>query len=937
MEKNKKQEPTYNFPFQLGPYRLTKLIGRGGMGEIFLAEDPTCKRTVALKRILPKHMSKEILRKRFLNEPRIAAQLPHPSIIPVYALHEESETIYYTMPYIEGQTLREILLKTRASIERGRPPYPVGSSIQTLMLLFLNICNAIEYTHSKGFLHRDIKPENIIVGKFNEVVILDWGVATAIENAEEDERGGKEDENASLKGLTMPGKTVGTVEFMAPERALGAISSVKTDIYSLGATLHFILTLYLPFNRPNSLKEWRRQLEKVGTEKLLDPQEVAPYREITPQLSRITMKCMHPDATMRYSSVQELIDDVHHYIEGKPEWTLSTELQISRSEDWEFQENILLAKHMAISRYAGMMEWYMLMLSKEVYSGNIQLKAVVTLKEGCRGIGFLMGVPEKSERQSLESGFLIWIGSKEHPGCKFLRSNIEVINKENIYLEAGKKYVITLERQDNTLSLSIDGELMMSYATQLPIVGGHFGLLFRDADFEISPISLFMGSQNVRVNCLSVPDAFLMIRDYPKALSEYRRIARSFKGRAEGREATFRAGVTLIEMGKSKRAKAKKSFAKALEEFEKLHKTAGAPLEYLGKALVYQSEKNLEEETKCLELVIRMYPRHPLTPLIKEHIIYRLHESGQHDRIGAYTFALLTLRHLPTIYERKEAQNFIKNLCISWEEIPFIETPANFQDRKTEQLNLSIQLAFCLTRPTSLYELALLSTPLLLKNALLSLLALGYPKLVDFILTVKFRERNDPEFLELKATLEKLMSKTPLTEKLDLLLQSTPIRFFISLIKESLTPKQAPALLPYFEQSKLPKSLHIWALLLAGREGEAKRLLESEEWGDSASPFYMLQGCYLASVKGERAALSHFDGLIEVNHPKTTTLLGRFLKGEISLQSTWMSEAFLWEKLELYRQLALYHHCLKEPRKAAHYRKMVEKEFSQSQIPLNFI
>ena len=305
MERNLKK-PEYTFPMQLGQYTLTKLIGQGGMGEIFLAKDPVCEREVALKRILPDHMKREILRKRFLNEPKIAAQLSHPSIIPVYSLHEEEESIYYTMPYIQGHTLREILVKARTSQEYGQDAHSIVSSIQTLMLIFMNICNALEYTHSKGFLHRDIKPENIMIGQFNEVVILDWGVATRIENATTDESGVKEEDPLPLQGLTKPGKTVGTVEFMAPERALGAASSVKTDIYSLGATLYFILTLQLPFRRPNSLKEWRKQLKEHGTETLTDPQEIAPYREITPQLSNIVLKCMHTDPRKRYESVQKL-------------------------------------------------------------------------------------------------------------------------------------------------------------------------------------------------------------------------------------------------------------------------------------------------------------------------------------------------------------------------------------------------------------------------------------------------------------------------------------------------------------------------------------------------------------------------------------------------------------------------------------------------------
>ncbi|MGE0198821.1 MAG: protein kinase [Simkaniaceae bacterium] len=939
---DQKKMPEYQFPMNLGKYKLLKWVGAGGMGEVFLAEDPNCQRRVALKRLQEHSFDSPHSYNRFLAEAKITAHLSHPSIIPVYSLHIEPRQIFYTMPYIEGETLHEILVKTKYARDNGLEPHMTGSSVYALMLMFLNICQAIHHAHERGYLHRDIKPANIMVRNFTQVVILDWGTATAIGTMEEYEVYFQNKGEFPDKRLTFPESPMGTVDYMATELAFEKMPSIQSDIFSLGATLYFMLTLEEAFDRPKDIREWKEQLSEKGPERVLDPQIVAPEREITPHLSRIVMKCLDAPSR-RYRSVQEIIQDIQSYIRGEPEWTVSNHFHIDRAADWEFQENILLAKHMAISRYAGVMEWVMLMLSKEAYSGNIQVSVTVKLSSECRGIGFLLCVPEKSERDSLESGYLFWVGSKRHPGCKFLRSNVEVTSTDHVYLEADREYALTAERQDNSFRFYINGELIIHYISHIPVVGGQFGLLFRDANFHISPITLLIGSQNVQVNCLSVPDAFLMIKDYPKALSEYRRIATSFKGRAEGREATFRAGITLIEMGKTQKKKAKESFTKALEEFEKLHKTAGAPLEYLGKSLVYRAEKNLDEETKCLELAIRMYPRHPLTHVIKEHIMFRLHETAQKDRIGAYTFALLTIRQLPTIYERHEAQVFIQNLRNSWEDLSFIEAPTNFPKEKLEQIYLSIQIAFWLARPTSLYELSL-EIPKdykerfkLLENAFLSLIALGYPRLVDFILNIKFKNESDPEFLLLKNRFEILMSDSPLTDKLDLLLANAPLKYLIPLLKKGLTIKEAPKLIPYLDKGDFRSCIKIWTFLLAGKNGEAHCLLELEDRSNTSHPSHMLQGCYLAATRGEKAALEHFETFIETPFPKTPTLLGHFLQGNIDLKSPWFKEAFFWEKIELYRQLTLYYHCLKKPRKAAEYEKMLEKEFSKSQIPLNFI
>lgn len=942
MDRSKKDErlSKYKFPMKLGNYTLTKLIGAGGMGEVFLAEDPICQRSVALKRIIPEQFHDKEDYTRFLSEPKIAAQLFHPSIIPIYNIHEEKDQLYYTMPYIEGETLYTILQKTKKAQEQGLPIHPVGSSIYALMLMFFNVCQAAHYAHSKGFLHRDLKAGNIMVRNFTQVVILDWGVATSIDKMEKYEKIMREEQKYPDKRLTAPGSQLGTIDYMAPERAFEVQANVKTDVYSLGVILYFILTLEEPFDRVGSMIEWRKQINENGPEPIIPPHIKAPDREITPELSRITLKCLS-SPSKRYSNVKELIDDIQRYIEGNPEWIAAQQFQLNRKEDWLFQENILLAKHVAISKYAGTMEWVVLMLSKESYSGNIQLSTTVKLQKDSDGIGFLMSIPEGKEQKSLENGCCIWIGSKKHPGCQFLRSGVEMASQEDTYLEPDKNYILSVERQENTFRLFINAELILTYTHHIPIFGGRFGLLLRDLSFGISPITLSIGSQNVQINCLSIPDAFLMIKDYSQALTEYQRIAHSFKGRAEGRKAIFRAGLTLIEMGKSQ--KSKNLFSKALEEFEKLHKTPGAALEYLGKSLVYRAEENLEEEIKCLELALRMYPKNPLIHLVEEHLMFRLHETSQKDRMGAYTFALLIIRQLPSIYEKKEMQNFIQNLTVNWETLPFIFSPPALSSQQLKRIDLSSQLAFWLAHPTSLYELTQEIPPtstehlILLENCLLALFTLGYPHLVDFILKVKYRNENSPEFLKLKNTLEVMISKTSTPEKLDKLLPQTQEKVLSPLLMQALTIQEAPKILPYFEKASLSKPLWIWALLLSGNLHEADQHLQSTSPSDTSSLCYMLKGCCLAALKGKKSALLHFDQLMETPSPQTPTFLGHFLKGHINLTSGWIEQAFLWEKLQLYRQLALYYACLGEIKRATQFEDRIQKEVLKSQIPLNFI
>ncbi len=190
---------------------------------------------------------------------------------------------------------------------------------------------------------------------------------------------------------------------------------------------------------------------------------------------------------------------------------------------------------------------------------------------------------------------------------------------------------------DNNIRFYLDGMHYFTHISYLPIYGMHVGILARDADFQMEEIEVSIGSQNLQVSCLSVPDAFLTHRDYKSALAEYRRIGYSFPGHAEGREAMFRAGVTLLEQARTAKnpKRAETFYAQSIEEFAKLHNTAGAPLEYLGKALVYQSLHDHLEEIKCLELGLRRYHKHPLIHALREQVIYRMHEASQSDRRSA--------------------------------------------------------------------------------------------------------------------------------------------------------------------------------------------------------------------------------------------------------------------------------------------------------------
>jgi eukaryotic-like serine/threonine-protein kinase len=436
--------------FTLGPYQILDNIGKGGMGEVFLAYDTTCGRRIALKRIRSDLQEHVQMHNRFLKEARVTSQLTHPSIIPIYAIHGQDQLVYYTMPFVRGNTLKQIFRKARQIEKKERKSASTTGNIPSLVRIFLNICQAIAYAHSKGVLHRDIKPENIIVGEYGEVLILDWGLAKIMRSAKpekEEEEFPIEKERHPLHQLTHLGKVVGTVAYMAPERAMGNPANEQSDIYSLGVILYQILTLYLPFKR-GTLKEFR---ENMHLEQLYDPAEVSPYRDVPKVLSRIVLKCLNTDLSQRYATVNELIHDIESYIEGKAEWFQIAELDIQNKADWEFQENVLIAEHIAITRGPEVSDWVSLMISKLSFSENIKIEAHLRIGDKGHGLGFLLSIPEASQRTHLNDGYCLWLGSDLNHSTKLLRSTVEVLHASDVYLMRNEWYHIKIEKIDHSI------------------------------------------------------------------------------------------------------------------------------------------------------------------------------------------------------------------------------------------------------------------------------------------------------------------------------------------------------------------------------------------------------------------------------------------------------------------------------------------------------
>jgi tetratricopeptide (TPR) repeat protein len=291
-------------------YDLRSFHACGGMGEVFIAEDHTLDRRVALKRL---RSEGEHLRERFLAEAKITGQLEHPGIVPLYDLGHDSEgRPYYVMKFIEGTTLR----KTIENYHQTSNGTAIDQDMRGVQLLqiFVQLCHTVAYAHSRGVIHRDLKPDNVMLGPYGETLLLDWGVAKLLSG--KNESGGPSPGRLSPgeSTATSAGSIVGSVLYISPEAAEGNVEKVneQSDVYLLGATLYEILTGQPPRRGTSAAQV----LELARTTDPKPPRLVRPG--IPPALEAICLKALARRSTGRYSTAQELAEDVQRFLADEP-------------------------------------------------------------------------------------------------------------------------------------------------------------------------------------------------------------------------------------------------------------------------------------------------------------------------------------------------------------------------------------------------------------------------------------------------------------------------------------------------------------------------------------------------------------------------------------------------------------------------------------------
>jgi len=273
-------------PQQLSHYRIIEKLGAGGMGEVFLAQDLTLDRKVAIKILPAKSIENDQAKKRLFREAKAAATLDHPNICTIHEVNEDADSPFIVMQFIDGVTLWAKVRKNPMA-----PAEVVNIGIQ--------MAEALTEAHSRGIIHRDIKPHNVMITPRGQVKILDFGLAKQILN----ERA-VDPETADTR-LTDDGQIVGTVGYMSPEQLRGYEVDARSDLFSLGVTLYECVT-GAPAFTGNSAIEISSQILHVDPPK---PSEIKP--DIPPGLESVVIKAMAKEVEDRYQSAGEMLEDLN--------------------------------------------------------------------------------------------------------------------------------------------------------------------------------------------------------------------------------------------------------------------------------------------------------------------------------------------------------------------------------------------------------------------------------------------------------------------------------------------------------------------------------------------------------------------------------------------------------------------------------------------------
>ena len=565
-------------PNAIDGFEIISLLGYGGMGSVYLAYEPLLDREVALKVLA--RIDDDTVRARstarFLSEAVLTGKLGHAGIIPIFRVgFDPFQGYYYTMRYVKGRTLFEIvqLLATKD------PAVCETFSLNRLLTIFLRVCEAIGFAHRHGIVHRDIKPSNIMIADFGEVFVVDWGLAKATTSAgmpatqletaaaeklaecrrkrgtatqmflRRDERAPgrptsylKQLQNARPETLqrhvTQHDQILGTPGYLSPEQGAGKSEiTFASDVYSLGVSLYEILSLTLPVEGKTTEELVARTI--VG--QLIPIKQRPEALRLPDALCEIINRALALKPEDRYPSAKEMAEELSVYLEGKATWkpvasdTFSAE---KLSAIWQVVNGsaIPAANSLAIEPESKMR-------CIQFPMGDFRCECEFWAGAAAARWAFVFGISEILPNAVIEPRYELRIGVEERPFIELIRNGARVQRRFDLRLQADQVYRLKVEMEASHLRVWIEGREYLDYNDVFPQTGGAIELGAGPARLSVASFSLVSRGAPLHLSFMVLPDGLYRTGRFAEARHLYRHLASSHPDREEGLIALYKAGL----------------------------------------------------------------------------------------------------------------------------------------------------------------------------------------------------------------------------------------------------------------------------------------------------------------------------------------------------------------------------------------------------------
>jgi len=913
-----------DIPARIGDYQILGVLGRGGMGEVLLGLDESLSRKVAIKRIRRELVEEETIRKRFDVEARVTSILQHPSIVPVYHYARGSDGGFYTMRPIEGITLREIVVRIRRDEPEIRDAWPVPR----LLRLFLQAANAVDYAHSCGVIHRDLKPANIMIGPFEEVLILDWGTAKVLGEVDDAAQQGLPAPLKQLSTDTTDGTIVGSPAYMAPEQLRGEAATSASDLFSLAVALYEILATRHPWNGDDA-RSIDELLDRMRTPPP-PPTSLEPSRGIPHELALAVVKALDYDPARRFQSVAQLSREIANALEGRATWHQETES--GNLGNWQMTNGRAVESDGGVILHSRGAQNAFLYACDARCPSNVRIELELSTGGGSHELSVIL-TPDPFRQAWRRSGYELELLRKKSRTLSLLRAGRIVAGGKCPAYEPRKWHSVRVTCEDDRFSLTVDGEEIFAHHEPIPLPFTFVALAGSSDGIHVRGLRVLTRGSDAMVSCLAVPDAFFNRRLFDEARAEYERIRVSHRGRPEGQLAGFRAGLSLLELAETETDGEVRElfYVDAESAFSRLESSDDCSLAALGRGMVAERRGRFADQRGALLKAYREHPDDPHLRLVTEWILSRLHAAGRDNRRLVAELLPIAIRHCLGGLGSRVVQDVLQEVRKREWEIPsFLIARGGFREEdpvsRAETCLFYAFWAGCVEEIIEVGELLLASDRFRkhhVHDVAFALLELGEPERALAFLSEAMARSSSPTGdvyrLPMAAAAasagdhERGLALFTGVEPLfnDRSFNSARLALGRALLDAGKSVQAIRVLKPLAPQDRFAREHLAWVCLSMedGRQADKqlKALLERGDHKTGRNLSNFLHGVSLTLRGRKDEARRVFELLTPYPWPRTWTLgshysAGRLGKGDLD---AYLRNAFRWEVLHLQRQASL--------------------------------